>query len=112
MQLEELREFRNQARAEASREKKEYKDRQGKSGFGREDSRKDNRGPRFSWYTPLNADREKILQEALSAELMPPPRRALSPDNADRSKKCRYHQNTGHTTEECQTLKDKIEEFI
>jgi len=62
--------------------------------------------------TPLNADRGKILQEALSAELMPSPKRALSPDNADRNKKCRYHQNTGHSTEECQALKDKIEELI
>jgi len=43
---------------------------------------------------------------------MPPPRRALSPDNVDRSKKCRYHQNTGHSIEECQALKDKIEELI
>ena len=52
------------------------------------------------------------MQEALSAELMPPPRRALSPDNVDRNKKCRYHQNTVHSTEECQTLKEKIEELI
>ena len=111
MQLEELREFRNNARAEASGEKKEDRERQGRSRTGR-DQKKDNRGPRFSRYTPLNADRSKILQEALSAELIPPPRRALSPDNADHSKRCRYHKNTGHSTEECQALKDKIEELI
>ena len=45
-------------------------------------------------------------------ELILPPRRALSPDNVGRSKKCRYHKNTGHSTEECQELKDKIEELI
>jgi len=111
MQLEELREFRNNARAEASGEKKEDRERQGRSRTGR-DQKRDNRGPRFSRYTPLNADRSKILQEALSAELIPPPRRALSPENADRSKRCRYHKNTGHFTEECQALKDKIEELI
>ena len=52
------------------------------------------------------------MQEDLSAKLIPPPRRALSPNNADRSKKCRYHKNTGHLTEKCQALKDKIEELI
>ena len=111
MQLEELREFRNSARAEASGEKKEDRERQGRSRTGR-DQKRDNRGPHFSRYTPLNADRSKILQEALSVELIPPPRRALSPENADRSKRCRYHKNTGHSTEECQALKDKIEELI
>ncbi|XP_068486801.1 uncharacterized protein [Phaseolus vulgaris] len=111
MQLEELREFRNNARAEASGEKKEDRERQGRSRTGR-DQKRDNRGLRFSRYTPLNAERSKILQEALSAELIPSPRRALSPENADRNKRCRYHKNTGHSTEECQALKDKIEELI
>jgi len=111
MQLEELREFRNNARAEANGEKKEDREQQGRSRAGR-DQRRDNRGPRFSRYTPLNVDRSKILQEALSAELIPPPRRALSLENADRSKRCRYHKNIGHSTEECQALKDKIEELI
>ncbi|XP_068466580.1 uncharacterized protein [Phaseolus vulgaris] len=111
MQLEKLHEFKNNARAKASGEKKEDRERQGRSRTGR-DQKRDNRGPRFSCYTPLNADRSKILQEALSAELIPPPRRALSPENADRSKRCRYHKNTGHSTEECQVLKDKIEELI
>jgi len=87
MQFEELREFRSQARAETNDEKKDEKERQGRSGSGRGDPRRGNRGLRFSRYTPLNADRGKILQEAFNAELMPPPRRALSPDGADRSKK-------------------------
>jgi len=66
MQLEELREFRNQARAEASGEKKDEKKRQGRFRSGR-DPKRDNRGPRFSRYTPFNVNRGKILQEALSA---------------------------------------------
>ena len=106
MHLEELREFRNQARAEANGEKKDEKERQGRSRRG--DSRRDNRGPRLSWYTPLG----KILKETLSTELILPPRRALSSDNVDPSKKCRYHKNTGHSNEECQALKDKIVELI
>jgi len=55
MQLEEIREFRNQAQAEATGEKnKEEKDRQGRSGQ-RGDKRRDNRDRpiRFSRYTPL-----------------------------------------------------------
>ena len=35
-----------------------------------------------------------------------------SPNNADQKKQCRYHQNSKHSTEECQTLKDKIKELI
>jgi len=59
MQLEELREFRNQARAEVSGEKKDKKERPGRSGRG--DPKRDNRGPRFLRYTPLNVNRGKIL---------------------------------------------------
>jgi len=60
MQLEELREFRNQARAQASGEKnKEEKDRQGRPSQ-RNDRRRDNRDRpiRFSRYTPLTTERE------------------------------------------------------
>ncbi|XP_017420333.1 uncharacterized protein LOC108330359 [Vigna angularis] len=70
------------------------------------------RGPLFQQYTPLNAPREKILREALSADLLPEPMKRLTPSGADGSKHCAYHKNMGHTTEECVTLKDKIEELI
>jgi len=36
----------------------------------------------------------------------------MSSDNADWSRKCWYHWNIGHTTEEGQVLKDKIKELI
>ena len=105
MQLEELREFRNQARAEAGGERKEEKDRQ---------ARRENRDRPiwFSRYTPLTTERGRILDEALRAELILPPRKVANPNNADWRKQCRYHQNAGHSTEECQALKDKIEELI
>ncbi|XP_014496696.1 uncharacterized protein LOC106758272 [Vigna radiata var. radiata] len=35
-----------------------------------------------------------------------------TPVGADGNKHCLYHQNMGHTTEECVTLRDKIEELI
>jgi len=60
----------------------------------------------------LTTERGRILDKALSAELIPPPRKVASPNNADRRKQCRYHQNAGHSTEECQALEDKIEELI
>jgi len=78
MQLEELREFRNQARLEARGEKgKEEKECQGRSGH-RSDRRKDSRGSRFSKYTPFTVERGRILDEALSVELIPPPRKVAS----------------------------------
>ncbi|XP_047174666.1 uncharacterized protein LOC124842265 [Vigna umbellata] len=74
--------------------------------------REQNKGPRFQQYTPLNAPREKILREALSAELIPEREGLPTAKNDDRSKHCAYHKNMGHTTEECWTLRDKIEELI
>ncbi|XP_017420406.2 uncharacterized protein LOC108330432 [Vigna angularis] len=70
------------------------------------------KGPRFQQYTPLNASREKILREALSAELITEHEGLPTSKNADRSKHCSYHKNMGHSTEDCWTLKDKIEELI
>ncbi|XP_047152768.1 uncharacterized protein LOC124824381 [Vigna umbellata] len=74
--------------------------------------REQKKGPRFQQYTPLNAPREKILREALSAELISEPEGIPTPKNADWSKHCAYHKNMGHNTEECWTLRDKIEELI
>jgi len=86
MELEEIREFRNQARAEASGDKnKEEKDLQGRPSQ-RNDRHRDNwdRPIRFSRYTPLTTERGRILDEALNAELIPPPRKVASPNNVDR----------------------------
>lgn len=63
-------------------------------------------------YTPLNDDRGKIIDKTLSGNLIPMPRKTMSPDNADPTCKCRYHRNIRHITEECQAMKDKIEELI
>jgi len=68
--------------------------------------------PKFASYTPLNANRGQILEEALSADFLAIPRKATTLRNANTTKHCRFHQNYGHTTEECVALKDKIEELI
>ncbi|XP_014523974.1 uncharacterized protein LOC106780225 [Vigna radiata var. radiata] len=43
---------------------------------------------------------------------MQTPLRRPTPHGADLTKRCLYHQNSGHDTEECVTLRDKIEELI
>ncbi|WVZ25061.1 hypothetical protein V8G54_003605 [Vigna mungo] len=48
------------------------------------------RTPKFSHYTTVNAPREKILKEALNAELLSI-RTLHSPRNADGRKHCHYH---------------------
>ncbi|XP_014503256.1 uncharacterized protein LOC106763598 [Vigna radiata var. radiata] len=69
-------------------------------------------GAKFQQYTPLNAPPARILQEALSVNLIPPLKKRPTPPGADGNKHCLYHQNMGHTTEECVTLRDQIEELI
>jgi len=48
------------------------------------------------------------LEEMLNADLLPTLRREATPRNIDTSKHCRFHQNYGHSTEECVVLRDKI----
>nr|KYP37144.1 hypothetical protein KK1_041682 [Cajanus cajan] len=71
-----------------------------------------NRGGRYDFYTPLNAPRVHILEEANNNNLLTLPPPGHTPNSADKSKHCRYHRNHGHTTEECRTLRDRIEELI
>lgn len=61
---------------------------------------------------PLNAPRARILQEALSTNLIPPLKKHPTRPRADDNKHCLYHQNLGHTIEECVTLRDQIKELI
>jgi len=70
------------------------------------------RRPRFTRYAPLTVARSRILNEALQADLIPPPRKTTTPPNADMTKYCRYHRNHGHTTEDCKALQEKIEELV
>ncbi|XP_014523638.1 uncharacterized protein LOC106779933 [Vigna radiata var. radiata] len=70
------------------------------------------RVPRFPQYTPLNAPWARILQEALSTQIMRAPQKRPTPPGVDSGKHCLYHQNMGHDTEDCMTLKDRIEELI
>ena len=70
------------------------------------------RQPRFTRYAPLNVPRSHLLDKALQADLIPPPRKTTTPPNTDMTKYCRYHRNHGHTTKDCKALQDKIEELV
>ncbi|XP_014506291.1 uncharacterized protein LOC106766042 [Vigna radiata var. radiata] len=78
----------------------------------RQKGREGLRGSRFQQYTSLNTLRARILQEALSAHIMQTPLRRPTPPGTDLTKHCLYHQNSGHDTKECVTLRDKIEELV
>ncbi|XP_017408339.1 uncharacterized protein LOC108321180 [Vigna angularis] len=69
------------------------------------------RTTRYNHYTPLNTPRVKVLEEALNTELLTI-RKKSSPKDIDKRKSCRFHLNRGHTTEECDALKDVIERLI
>ncbi|XP_027343176.1 uncharacterized protein LOC113855745 [Abrus precatorius] len=116
MQMEELSEYRNQVRMDQGSNSKNtdrreaFKARQGNE--RRNELERSPRGPKYPSYTTLNTSRSRILDQALVTEILRMSRRANTPPRADKSKSCKYHQNMGHTTEECTALKDKTEELI
>ena len=59
--------------------------------------------PRFTRYALLTVARSRILDEALQADLIPPPHKITTPPNVDMTKYCRYHRNHGHTIKDCKT---------
>ncbi|XP_058755191.1 uncharacterized protein LOC131628374 [Vicia villosa] len=79
---------------------------------------KDYKAPaeKFREYTPLNASRERILNECVNAEFRTGkvrfPKTLPARPNMDKSKFCRFHKGHGHNTENCIHLKDAIEILI
>lgn len=53
-----------------------------------------------------------MLEEVCIAKLIQLPTKNQPPLGVDKSKYCRYHRVAGHNTEECITLKEKIEKLI
>ncbi|XP_014521996.1 uncharacterized protein LOC106778541 [Vigna radiata var. radiata] len=93
------------------------RDRGAGQSFGRNDRRGGHRSrdqtkiQQYVHHTPLNAPRARVLEEALRVDLMAVVQ-IPTLVGADESKYCRYHQNRGHTTEDCVTLKDKLETLV
>ncbi|GAU41894.1 hypothetical protein TSUD_170050 [Trifolium subterraneum] len=70
----------------------------------------------FTYHTPLNAPRDRILSEISSAEFKSAgirfPKQLPTKPNVDKKKFCRFHKIYGHVTEDCVHLKDAIEILI
>ncbi|XP_027911679.1 uncharacterized protein LOC114170401 [Vigna unguiculata] len=108
IQMEDMQEFRVKKRAKEDATSQKSAPRPSKP-LARPNEK---RTPKFTTYTHLAVPRAKILQEAFSADSLPASiKKPPSPD-ADGSKHCQYHRTICHTTEECHTLRDKIEELI
>ncbi|XP_020220419.1 uncharacterized protein LOC109803309 [Cajanus cajan] len=90
MQMEELVEFSNQSRSDLFLEKKEAEKKHPLRSRPRDalNRERNNRGPRYAQYTPLNTNRTKVLEQALATEILTVPCRAMTPPHADRTKTC------------------------
>ncbi|XP_020229898.1 uncharacterized protein LOC109810759 [Cajanus cajan] len=114
IQMEENSAFRDQVRGnDPAKPEQGHKDKvkvNNDSQFKR--SARANRSGRYDFYTPLTPPRSHILKKASNNNplALPPPDH--TPNSADQSKHWRYHKNYGHTTDECRTLWDRIEELI
>ncbi|XP_074355835.1 uncharacterized protein LOC141695492 [Apium graveolens] len=75
---------------------------------------KANREPKMEpEWTPLNRPRADILREVKGKPFYYPPKALLAPlENRARDKHCGYHEDHGHTTEYCFSLKMFIEDHI
>ncbi|XP_074336345.1 uncharacterized protein LOC141673495 [Apium graveolens] len=68
--------------------------------------------PKPEW-TPLNRPQADILREVKGKPFYYPPKPLLAPpENRARDKHCGYHEDYGHTTENCFSLKMFIEDQI
>ncbi|KAL5575437.1 hypothetical protein UlMin_017136 [Ulmus minor] len=69
--------------------------------------------PRFCEYTPLTETVATVFNQAEHRGIFNYPPGIRTPANKrDNKKYCRFHRDTGHTTEECRVLKDEVERLI
>ncbi|KAL5561406.1 hypothetical protein UlMin_031153 [Ulmus minor] len=69
--------------------------------------------PRFCEYTPLTETVATVFNQAKHRGIFNYPPGIRTPANKrDNTKYCRFHRDTGHTTEECRVLKDEVERLI
>ncbi|KAK3042622.1 hypothetical protein RJ639_000874 [Escallonia herrerae] len=88
-----------------------------KSGRSSKRSRRDERRPKEMFdmknLTPLNARPSQILHEIKDKEILERPEKMRSaPSQRDRNLWCHYHNDHGHTTDKCESLKRAIEALI
>ncbi|XP_057760139.1 uncharacterized protein LOC130980482 [Arachis stenosperma] len=107
----EINELREAERAERKQPRRE-EDRTTKSANSKDSRKPFKLTPKFDNYTRFNTKRERIIKEILNAKIIKPPARAGSYQDqrfVDKSKHCAFHQNYGHTTDECVIAKDLLE---
>jgi hypothetical protein len=64
-------------------------------------------------FTPLNADfTEVFLAIKGDPAFKWPPKMKTNPYKRNRNKFCEYHENHGHSTEDCMSLCREIENFV
>ncbi|KAL5556087.1 hypothetical protein UlMin_038323 [Ulmus minor] len=69
--------------------------------------------PRFREYTPLTETVATVFNQAEHRGIFNYPPGIRTPVNKrDNTKYCKFHRDTGHTTEECRVLKDEVERLI
>ncbi|KAK3003977.1 hypothetical protein RJ639_019244 [Escallonia herrerae] len=88
-----------------------------RSGRGSKRSRRDERRPKEMFdmknLTPLNARPSQIFHEIKDKEILERPEKMRSaPSQRDRNLWCHYHNDHGHTTDKCESLKRAIEALI
>ena len=67
----------------------------------------------YSRYTPLNASRETIYLAIRDKGLLRKPIPIKAPaDRRNRFKYCDFHENVGHNTSECYSLRNQIEGLV
>ncbi|XP_058786210.1 uncharacterized protein LOC131660868 [Vicia villosa] len=111
---------RNSKQEENSKSSQQDDSRRGSNKKKEDKSRdpKDCKAPagKFREYTPLNASRERILNECANDGFQTGkvrfPKSVSARPNADKSKFCRFHKGHEHNTEDCIHLKDAIEVLI
>ncbi|XP_012846973.1 PREDICTED: uncharacterized protein LOC105966948 [Erythranthe guttata] len=69
--------------------------------------------PTYPKFTPLKAKLMEVWMVAEQKDLVQPPRQMKENPKRQKSEKyCEYHQDRGHTTDECFQLKQEIERLI
>ncbi|XP_056685681.1 uncharacterized protein [Spinacia oleracea] len=77
------------------------------------DGRKGEFQPKYTNYTPLTIPRREIFSLHKDDEKWKLPDKLRSnPLRRNKNKWCEFHDDFGHTTEECNSLKDNIEDLI
>ncbi|KAK3024223.1 hypothetical protein RJ639_044692 [Escallonia herrerae] len=88
-----------------------------RSGWSSKRSRRDERRPKKMFdmknLTPLNVRPSQIFHEIKDKEILERPEKMRSaPNQRDKNLLCHYHNDHGHTTDKCESLKCAIEALI